>query len=279
MKRYNGIFIDAAGNPKLNAVVKVVQTGGSVLAILFKDGVSTSNPLNTSPLDGSFAFEVVSGVYDFLDSADQKIIEKVQIFDETNPAEWLSASKVPLSGILAQQYTNTQAALDALLANGLAIGSNPPLAAGISLIAETNVQILYKKYRISYTAFTGIASGIGSVAITTFPARTKFFTAVAEIVNPFTHPTATTIAMTVENSLVPGNGNIVGAFNVMGIAGAFQERNLNIVGGSYGTLPGAPSNMGSQTISTQFNRTAGTGNLSALTGGDVDVVFGYMVIP
>lgn len=90
MRRFQAVLFNVSGAPLANTTVRVVLTNTIVLASIFNDfDVATANPLTTDAA-GGLTFKVASGVYDLLDNSGNKLLKAVQIFDFTNPNEWLA---------------------------------------------------------------------------------------------------------------------------------------------------------------------------------------------
>lgn len=100
MRKYAGILLNQAGLPQAQSLIRVVQTGTQVSVPIFdKQMKQISNPVTTDD-GGQYAFWVRSGVYDLLDDATAEILaEAIQIFDFTNPGEWLGIWDFPKLGI------------------------------------------------------------------------------------------------------------------------------------------------------------------------------------
>lgn len=121
MKKYVGILLNQAGLPQAQALIQVVQAGTHVLAPIFDSAMhEVGNPVTTDD-GGQYGFWIRSGVYDFLDENDELLSEAVQIYDFTNPGEWLGVWDFPKLGFTfggpgtQNMYglTNTRLATDA----------------------------------------------------------------------------------------------------------------------------------------------------------------------
>lgn len=272
MKRFTGVYLDALGNPKPNATVKVCPTGTTALAGLSLNGNSITNPLTTDAY-GRFIFEVTSGVYDLLDSSNQVIQSKVQVFDFENPNEWLSAKKIPVSAI-ASPYTNVGDAIEALVAETVPSGSFSTPPTGVTVLGEKNSRIYTKKWRITYSAFSAISALAGGVLLGTLPARIRIQGAILELTTP---PVGTSMT-----SFLPSLGSVV---NTPGNVQQQLGTQLgNLVGQSANSLysfgfSAQPFTNVNTAPSLYFNAVAVGANLSALTAFQADLTFMYIVLP
>src|SRR5216117_3410542 len=90
-RHYVATLVDASGVPQVGQQVQVLIAGTASLAALTDvNGASLANPVSTDS-NGQYGFFVGSGVYDFKDSLGNSLQTGVQIFDLTNPGEWLTA--------------------------------------------------------------------------------------------------------------------------------------------------------------------------------------------
>lgn len=127
MRKYAGILLNQAGLPQAGTLLRVVQTGTQVVAPIFDNRMQqVSNPVTTDD-GGQYSFWIRSGVYDILDDATSELLaEALQIYDFTNPGEWLGIWDFPKLGItfggpsLRNLYalTDTKLATDAAMRIG-----------------------------------------------------------------------------------------------------------------------------------------------------------------
>jgi len=89
-RHYVATLVDAGGVPQVGQQVQVLIAGTASLASLTDvNGASLANPVSTDS-NGQYGFFVGSGVYDFKDGLGNSLQTGVQIFDLTNPGEWLT---------------------------------------------------------------------------------------------------------------------------------------------------------------------------------------------
>lgn len=272
MKRHTGVFLDSLGNPKPNATVKVVATGTTAPAALTLNGVSIANPLTTDAY-GRFVFEVISGIYDFLDASDQMIQAKVQIFDFANPNEWLNPKNIPI-GAAATPFTNVGDAIEALVSEALQSGSFGTPPSGVTVQAWKSSRIYAVKWRIPYTALTSLPATSGGILLGQLPARFRTMAWVVELATQFAASGLTAFNISVGGTQGGGAANFMSQGNMLAQGAAPFVYN--------GTIPN-PQPVSFAGINSPanawFNVVSTGANLSALTAGQLDLTMLYLVLP
>jgi hypothetical protein len=98
MRKYAGILLNQAGLPQAATLIQVVQAGTQVQVPLFDGQMKqVGNPVTTDD-GGQYSFWIRSGVYDLLDNNNELLASGLQIFDFTNPGEWLGVWDFPKLG-------------------------------------------------------------------------------------------------------------------------------------------------------------------------------------
>lgn len=279
MKRYNGILLDAGGNPKAAQSLTVAVSGTTTPSPLFLNGAQISNPLVTDA-SGRFVFDVISGTYDFLDVDNAVVLSKVQIFDEASPGEWLHANAIPV-GPGATPYNFVGPAIDALVGGTLGSGgaSNPP--SNVTLLTERSGVEYIKKWSIPYSAFLFAgAEATASITMMTLPSRAFAFAGqtYAEIITPFAGTGITTLKMSLATSQIDPGDAIIGDIAPQAATSLTSGAGTNITPVIVTGFV-KPTVHASCLFCLELAVTAGGGTLNLLSAGEMDLTWCYTIKP